>query len=76
MKLFAHNIMKNNAKGVENGYPLKIDAQEVVVSEAEYNDVLVRTMIERLDYNVLKEAAEQVGEVWWVCCGCLVVEVV
>lgn len=35
MKLLTHNFMGSNIKGVKNGYPLKIEATEVVVKEAD-----------------------------------------
>ena len=33
MRLITHNMLKCNIRGVENGYPLKIEAEEVEVIE-------------------------------------------
>ena len=31
MRLLAHNMLRNTAKGVEEGYPLRIEASKVEV---------------------------------------------
>jgi hypothetical protein len=37
MKLLTHNMLACTAKGVQNGFPLKIEAQEVVEREADFD---------------------------------------
>ncbi|XP_028150745.1 multifunctional methyltransferase subunit TRM112-like protein [Diabrotica virgifera virgifera] len=63
MKLLTHNMLTSKCmKGVSVGYPLKINAQEVKVSEVEFNPEFVSNMIPRLDWPVLYEAAKSVGK--------------
>ena len=37
MRLIAHNMLKCNIRGIENGYPLKIEHEKVEVVEYEYS---------------------------------------
>jgi multifunctional methyltransferase subunit TRM112 len=37
MKLLTHNMLTCHIKGVQNGYPLKIEAEQVETREADYD---------------------------------------
>lgn len=45
-----------------SGYPLRIIAEKVEKKESEFNDAFIRKHLERLDYGVLRAAAEAIGE--------------
>ena len=55
MKLLLHNVLRNNSKGVVEGYPLRITASEVQVTDNEYNEEFVRHMLPTLNWGVLVE---------------------
>ena len=38
MRIVTHNMLKCNVKGVENGYPLRIEPEKVEIIECEYNE--------------------------------------
>ena len=42
------------------GYPLRIEAEEVVVEESPVDAVLLKKMLSKLDYPVLREAFQQI----------------
>ena len=69
MKLLTHNMLQCHVKGVRNGYPLRIEAQqdggrfEVEVREAEFSADFLRHILPRLDWAALLEAAKALGEV-------------
>ena len=48
-----------NKKGVENGYPLKIEADEVEVVDLEFNHELIEKMMPKMNYPVLLQAAKE-----------------
>lgn len=37
MKLLTHNFLQCHVKGVKNGYPLKIEAVQIEVRDADYD---------------------------------------
>tara|TARA_B110000208_G_scaffold8083_1_gene10423 strand:- start:97 stop:411 length:315 start_codon:yes stop_codon:yes gene_type:complete len=57
MRLFTHNMLQCNAKGVTMGYPLTIEATEVEALETEYNPDFVRNLVPKLDWAALLAAA-------------------
>ncbi|XP_018335356.1 multifunctional methyltransferase subunit TRM112-like protein [Agrilus planipennis] len=64
MKLLTHNMLTSKCmKGVTVGYPLKINAFDVKVSEVDFNPEFVSRIIPKLDWNVLYNAAESIGQV-------------
>ncbi|XP_071961920.1 multifunctional methyltransferase subunit TRM112-like protein [Antedon mediterranea] len=58
MKLLTHNMLTSHVKGVSNGYPLKIEAQEVKTVEVDFNPDFVSRMIPKLEWRALYEAAK------------------
>ena len=61
MKLLTHNLLRSNVKGVKKGFPLKIEAIKVEEKETEFNPEFVLSMLERIDWEALKNAALQMG---------------
>mmetsp|Transcript_55659 Transcript_55659/g.110333 ORF Transcript_55659/g.110333 Transcript_55659/m.110333 type:complete len:148 (+) Transcript_55659:31-474(+) len=61
MRLITHNMLISNIKGVENGYPLKIQAENVEIRETEFDSEFVTNMLTKIEYAVLVEAANALG---------------
>ena len=61
MRLFTHNMLQCNAKGVTMGYPLAIEASETEVLETEYNPDFVRNLVPKLEWSALVAAATGLG---------------
>ncbi|XP_012560277.2 uncharacterized protein LOC100214071 [Hydra vulgaris] len=61
MKLLTHNLLTCNIKGVKNGFPLKIDATEVVVKESDFNPDFIARMIHKIEWKALVSAAQNLG---------------
>jgi len=57
MKLFTHNILKCNKKGVKEGFPLQIEASKVEVQKTDYNEDFVKGIFRRVHWGALREAA-------------------
>ena len=49
-------MLQCNAKGVTNGYPLKIESSQTEVIESEFNEEVTRAMIAKIDWDCLKSA--------------------
>jgi multifunctional methyltransferase subunit TRM112 len=62
MRLLTHNYLKSNVKGTENGFPLKIEATEVVVEESPMDTELLTNLLPKLEYSAIVSALEQVSE--------------
>jgi multifunctional methyltransferase subunit TRM112 len=62
MKLLTHNMLTSKCiKGVSVGYPLKIIAKDIKISEVDFNRDFVSRIIPKLDWSVLWRAAESIG---------------
>ena len=57
MRLITHNMLMCNKKGVKNGYPLKIEAEETKVIETEYSKEFVQKMLQKIDYGAFWSAS-------------------
>lgn len=57
MRLVTHNMLKCNVRGVENGYPLKIEAEKIEVVEVEFDADMVRSTLSKIQWSALKSAA-------------------
>ena len=59
MRIVAHNMLKCNVKGVNNGYPLKIVAESIenVESDQTFDPEVMKTLLGRLDTKGLVSAA-------------------
>ena len=61
MKLLTHNLLRSNIKGVQRGYPLRIEVAEKAEVEAEFNAAFVVKMLGRLDWAGLRQGARDVA---------------
>ena len=62
MRLLTHNYLKSNVKGTENGFPLRIEAQEVVVEESPMDAELLTNLLPKLEYSAIVSAVDQVSD--------------
>eukprot|EP00884_Botryococcus_braunii_P009832 jgi/Botrbrau1/18850/Bobra.177_2s0012.1 len=62
MKLLTHNFLTCKIKGVQNGYPFKIVADKVETVTTDFDSDFLKRIFDRVNYQVLKEAAESLGE--------------
>ncbi|XP_060520466.1 multifunctional methyltransferase subunit TRM112-like protein [Cylas formicarius] len=64
MKLLTHNMLTSKCiKGVSVGYPLAIKASDVRICEVDFNPDFVSRIIPKVDWPVLYNAAESIGQV-------------
>ena len=55
MRLITHNMLKCNVRGVQKGYPLRIECEKLEIIPAEYNqgNILHQVLsIQRLSYTL------------------------
>lgn len=63
MKLLTHNLLSSRfLKNVQTGYPLKLAAIKVEELKTEYNDEFLHKILKKIDYSVLKDAANECGQ--------------
>ena len=63
MRLITHNVLRCAVKGVEEGYPLKIEATDVQMQESPCRPDFVKHIIPTLNWQALRQAAVQVMNV-------------
>jgi multifunctional methyltransferase subunit TRM112 len=61
MRLLTHNYLQSNVKGTTKGYPLIIEATEVITEESPVDSQLLTKLVSKLDYAVLVGAAKQLN---------------
>lgn len=61
MRLLTHNYLQSNVRGTTKGYPLDIEAENVVLEESPVDAVLLEKLLPKIDYDVLKRATQQVS---------------
>lgn len=61
MRLLTHNSLKSIAKGTRDGFPLKLEIDEMEVRESEVNLSFVKDLIPGLDWNGVLVVAAAVG---------------
>lgn len=61
MKLLTHNMLACHIKGVQNGYPFRIEPTKVEEVDADYDPEFLRHIYPRLDWSVLRGAATSMG---------------
>ena len=61
MKLLTHNMLSCHIKGVQDGFPFKIEATKVDEVDADYDPDFLRRMYPRLEWSALREAAQSLG---------------
>lgn len=57
MKLLTHNILRSNVKGAKTGYPLRINVVKVNLLDVGYNEDFIKNIMDRINYNILRQAA-------------------
>ncbi|KAG5186054.1 hypothetical protein JKP88DRAFT_162383 [Tribonema minus] len=61
MRLLTHNVLRCAIKGVEEGYPLSIEASEVQMEESPFRPDFVKHIAPTLNWPALRQAVKQVG---------------
>ena len=61
MRLLTHNFLQSNVRGTENGYPLIIEAEVVVMEESPLDTDLLLKLLPTLDYSVILGAVAQLS---------------
>lgn len=61
MRLITHNMLKSNVRGVEDGYPLRIESEQVQVQEVDFNADFIVNMIPKLEWAAFVGAARSLG---------------
>jgi len=61
MRLFTHNMLSSNIKGVANGFPLRIEVDQVVEKQVDFNPDFLRNMFPKLEWKALVDAARTMG---------------
>lgn len=61
MRLITHNMLASNVKGVENGFPLVIEATATEERESEFSAEFVENMLPKLEWQAFTVAAAQLG---------------
>ncbi|KAL0592014.1 hypothetical protein ABG067_000667 [Albugo candida] len=57
MRLVTHNMLICNKKGVTNGFPLRIEAEDIDVIESEFRPEFLQKLLGKLDYSAFLQAA-------------------
>ncbi|KAI8473991.1 MAG: hypothetical protein J3K34DRAFT_409152 [Monoraphidium minutum] len=57
MKLLTHNMLACTIKGVQNGFPLKIEAEEIAEREADFDPDFLRHIYPKLEWAAFLEGA-------------------
>ncbi|XP_078488379.1 multifunctional methyltransferase subunit TRM112-like protein [Ciona intestinalis] len=61
MRLITHNMLTSHVKGVKNGYPLVIKAEDIKEQETDFNPDFISRMITRIEWPALTKAMEMIG---------------
>ncbi|KAJ6405176.1 hypothetical protein OIU84_013198 [Salix udensis] len=61
MRLFTHNMLSSNIKGVANGFPLRIEVDQVVEKQVDFNPDFLQNMFPKLEWKALVDAARTMG---------------
>lgn len=61
MRLITHNMLICNKKGVENGFPLRIEAEEQEVVACAFDAVFVRKMLLKIDWPAFVAGAKSLN---------------
>eukprot|EP00958_Prasinococcus_capsulatus_P027431 scaffold5536_cov359-Prasinococcus_capsulatus_cf.AAC.2 len=59
MRLLTHNMLTCHVKGVKNGYPLKIEAEQLEEKEADFNPDFLKHIFPKINWEAFMEAARQ-----------------
>mmetsp|Transcript_21727 Transcript_21727/g.53888 ORF Transcript_21727/g.53888 Transcript_21727/m.53888 type:complete len:138 (-) Transcript_21727:2-415(-) len=62
MRLLTHNFLQSNVRGTTEGYPLKIEATKLIVESSPMDSVLVKKMLEKVNYPALVAAIKDIKD--------------
>uniref|UniRef100_A0A7S1FUJ5 Multifunctional methyltransferase subunit TRM112-like protein n=1 Tax=Corethron hystrix TaxID=216773 RepID=A0A7S1FUJ5_9STRA len=62
MRLLTHNFLISNVKGTEKGYPLKIEADDVVEEPSPVNPAFIWKILPKLDWTVVRSASLSIAD--------------
>jgi len=62
MRLLTHNYLISNVKGTKDGYPLQIEAAEVVVEDSPFDLDLISGIIPKLNYDAIIAGLRQLAD--------------
>ena len=54
-------MLKCNVKGIENGYPLRIEVEKTEILPSDYDAVMTASMLRKIDWAALKSAASDMS---------------
>eukprot|EP00536_Pseudo-nitzschia_multiseries_P009707 jgi/Psemu1/319685/estExt_fgenesh1_pm.C_2790006 len=60
MRLLTHNFLQSNVRGTTEGYPLKIEATNVIVEESTMDSILMNKVLGKVNYPGLLKAINDV----------------
>jgi len=61
MRLITHNMLKCNIRGVEDGYPLRIQAENIEIIESEFDADMIKSMILKINWPALISACSDMA---------------
>ncbi|KAJ6997698.1 hypothetical protein NC653_014060 [Populus alba x Populus x berolinensis] len=61
MRLFTHNMLSSNIKGVSNGFPLRIEVEQVLEKQVDFNPDFVKNLFPKLEWKALVDGARTLG---------------
>ncbi|XP_074295077.1 multifunctional methyltransferase subunit TRM112 homolog A-like [Silene latifolia] len=61
MRLLTHNMLSSNIKGVVNGFPLKIEAGNVVEKQVDLNIDFLKNIFSKIEWKAFVDAAKTLG---------------
>ena len=62
MRLLTHNFLQSNVRGTTEGYPLKIEVTTLIVESSPMDSVLVKKMLEKVNYPALVTAIADIKD--------------
>ncbi|KAK6933448.1 Trm112-like [Dillenia turbinata] len=61
MRLLTHNMQACNIKGVTNGFPFRVEAEEVMEKQVDFNADFLRNLFPKIEWKALVEASRAMG---------------
>ncbi|EDV29836.1 Multifunctional methyltransferase subunit TRM112-like protein [Trichoplax sp. H2] len=61
MRLLTHNMLTSHVKGAESGYPLILEAAEVILRNVDFNPEFIKRMLSKVNWDVLYQTAKAIG---------------
>lgn len=61
MRLLTHNVLRNSAKGVIQGFPFNLEATKVEVKETDFDPQFIKNLLSTLNLEGLRVAVSDLG---------------